>query len=95
MNIWKIAIDQSNDYTTGCLLDFPCFKKYYKLTAIDLNKQQKLDADPKAKQQINFTVNLDPAGNTQMFLINERVKETVLDFLKGKVIWFHFVLLYY
>ena len=54
-NIRKIATDQGDDYTTGCLLDYPYFKKYYKLIAIDLSKQQKLDADPKKIQQINFT----------------------------------------
>ena len=29
------------------------------MLAIDLNKQQALDADPKAIQQINFTGNLE------------------------------------
>ena len=42
-NISKIATGQSDDYTTGCLLDYPYFKKYYKLIAIDLRKQQKLE----------------------------------------------------
>ena len=50
-NIQKIATGQGDDYTTGCLLDYPYFKKY-KLIAIDLSKQ-KLDADPKAIQQFN------------------------------------------
>ena len=27
-NIWKIATGQGDDYTTGCLLDYPYFKKY-------------------------------------------------------------------
>ena len=42
-NISKIATGQSDDYTTGCLLDYPYFKKSYKLIAIDLRKQQKLE----------------------------------------------------
>ena len=42
-NISKIATGQSDDYTKGCLLDYPYFKKYYKLIAIDLRKQQKLE----------------------------------------------------
>ena len=85
-NIRKIAIGQGNDYRTGCLLDYPYFQKYYKLTAINLSKQQKLDTDPKAKQQINFTGNLECAGNTEMFFINEEEAEkTVLDFSKGIV----------
>ena len=45
-SIRKIATGQGDDYTTGGLLDYPYFKKYYKLIAIDLSKQ-KLDADPK------------------------------------------------
>ena len=40
-------------------IDYPCFKKYYKIIAIDLNKQHKPDADPNGIQQINFTGNLD------------------------------------
>ena len=47
-NIRKIAIGQGDDYTSGCLLDYPYFKNYYKLIAIDLSKQPKLNADPKA-----------------------------------------------
>ena len=60
-NIRKIGTGQGDDYTTACLLDYPYFKKCYKLIAIDLGKQQKLDADPKAIQQIDFTGNLDRA----------------------------------
>ena len=51
-NIQKLSIGQGNDYTTGCLLDYSYFKKYYKLIAIDLSKQQKIDACPKVIQQI-------------------------------------------
>ena len=49
-NIRKIAIGQGDDYTTGCLLDSTYFKNYYKMIAIDLSKQQALDADPRAIQ---------------------------------------------
>ena len=84
-NIQKIAIGQDDDYTTGSLLVYTCFKKYYKLISIDLSKQQKLDIHPKATQQIYFSGNLDRAGNTQMFFIIEEGKETVLDFSKGTV----------
>ena len=55
----KIATDQSDDYTTGCLLDYLYLKKYYKLIAIDLRKQQKLDADPKTIQEIDFAGSLN------------------------------------
>ena len=53
-SIRKIAIGQRDDYTTGCLLDYNYFKNYYKMIAIDLSKQQALDADPKAIQQTSF-----------------------------------------
>ena len=49
------ATGQRDDYTTGCLLDYPYFKENYKMIAMDLSKQQALDADPRAIQQINFT----------------------------------------
>ena len=64
-NIRKITIGQGDDYTTGCLLDYTYFKKYYKMIAVDLSKQQALDADPKAIQQINLTANLDREGSTK------------------------------
>ena len=44
----KILTGQGDNYSTGCLLDYPYFKKYFKLIAIDLGKQQKLDTDPRA-----------------------------------------------
>ena len=84
-NIRKIAIGQGDDYTTGCLLDYFCFNENYKMIAIDLSKQQELDADPRAIQEINFTANLEKAGNTTMFFIMEQAKETVLDFSQRTV----------
>ena len=58
-NIRKVATGQGDDYTNGCLLDYSYFKENYKIIAKDLSKQQALVADPRAIQQINFTVNLD------------------------------------
>ena len=84
-NIRRIATSQEDDYTTGCLLDYSYFKENYKMIAIDLSKQQALDVDPRAIQQINFTANLDRAWNATMFFIIEEAKETVLDFLQGTV----------
>ena len=84
-NIRKITIGQGDDYTTGCLLDYTYFKKYYKMIAIDLSKQQALDADPKAIQQINFTENLDRAGNTRIYFILEEAKEIIFEFSEGTV----------
>ena len=85
-NIRKIATGQRDDHTTGCLLDYSYFKQNYKMIAIDLSKQQALDADPRAIQQINFTVNLDRAGNVQQCsLLLKKQKKTVLDFSQGTV----------
>ena len=84
-NIRKIATGQGDDYTTGWLLGYIYFKNYYKMIVVDLSKQQVLDVDPKAIQQINFTANLDREGNTRIYFILEEAKETVLDFSQGNV----------
>ena len=84
-NITKIATGQGDDYTTGCLLYYPYFADTYKMVAVDLSKQQALDADPREIQQINFTANLDRAGNTRVYFILEEAKETILDFSQRTV----------
>ena len=68
-------IGKGDDYTTSCLLDCPYFKENYKMISIDLSKQQALDADPRAVQQITFTANLDRVGNTTMLFILEKQKK--------------------
>ena len=52
---------------SGDLLDYPYFKDSYKMIAVDFSKQQALDVDPRAIQQINFTAKLDRAGNTRIY----------------------------
>ena len=47
-NIRKIATGKGDDFTTGCLLDYSYFKDHYKMIAIDLKKQQVLDAGSRA-----------------------------------------------
>ena len=84
-NIRKIPTGKGDDYTTGCLLDYPYFKDNYKMIAIDLSKQQVLDADPTKIQQINFTANLDRDGNTTMFFIIVQEKETIFQFSQRTV----------
>ena len=61
------------------LVIYSYFKENYKMIAIDLRKQQALFANPGAIQQINFTGNLDRAGSTMLFILEE-AKETILDF---------------
>ena len=54
-----MSIEQGDDYTNGCLLDFAYFIKKYRLIAVDLSKQKALDADSRAIQQIIFTGKTD------------------------------------
>ena len=84
-NIRRTTTGQGDDYTTVCLLYYSYFRENYKMITIDLSKQQVLDADPRAIQQINFTANLEREGNTTMFFIIEKAKETVFEFSQGTV----------
>ena len=77
----KILIGQGDDDTTGCLLNFAYFKKYYRLIAGDLSKQKALDADPKASQQIIFTGKTD--NTISVYNVLEQSKETISEFAKG------------
>ena len=61
------------------MLDYPYFEEYYKLIAIDLSKEQILDTDTKATQEIAFT-GYSEEDNATMFFIIEEVKEAKLDF---------------
>ena len=83
-NIRKIATGQGNSYITGCLLDYNFFKKEHKMIAIDSSKQQALDADPKALQQVRFIGRLENQSS-KIFFIIEEAKETVLDFSQESV----------
>ena len=55
------------------------------MVAVDLSKQQALDADPKAIQQINFTANIDRVRNARFYFILEEAKKTVFEFSQGTV----------
>ena len=74
---YSVVIDERNFFR------LQYFTKYYQKTAIGLSKQQALGANPKAKQQINFTGNVEVNG-TIVFII-DKAKETILDFLQGTV----------
>ena len=73
-----IDISRNNEYATGNLLDYDYFKKYYKLIATDLSKQQVLQENEDLIQQINFIGRLEEAAN--VFIIIEKKEETVLVF---------------
>ena len=73
-----IDISRNNEYTTGNLLDYDYFKKYYKLIAIDLSKQQVLQENEYLIQQFNFIGKLEDAAN--VFIIIEKKENTILEF---------------
>ena len=71
-------------YTTGNLLDYEYFSKYYKLIAVDLSKQFELE-NPDLKQQINFIGRLERNGGATLFFIIEKKEETIFDFSQNSV----------
>ena len=73
-----IDISRNNEYTTGNLLDYDYFKKYYELIAIDLRKQQVSQENEDLIQQTNFIGRLEEAAN--VFIIIEKKKNTILEF---------------
>ena len=74
----NINISRNNEFTTRNILDYDYFKKYYKLIAIDLSKQQVLQENEDLIQQINFIGRLEEAANT--FIIIEKEEHTILEF---------------
>ena len=81
-NIRKIAAGKGDDYTTDYSLDYAYFRDMYKMIAVDLSKQQALDSDCKAIQQINFTANLERARNTRIFFILGEARNCLRIYLK-------------
>ena len=71
-----IDISRNNEYTTGNLLDYDYLKKYYKLIAIDLSKQQVLQENEDIIRQIDFIGKLTKAAN--VFIIIEKKEHTIL-----------------
>ena len=73
-----IDISRNNEYAIGNLLDYDYFKKYYKLIAKDLSKQQVLQENEYLIEQINFIGRLEKAAN--VFIIIEKKENTILEF---------------
>ena len=73
-----VDVSRNSEYTTGNLLDYDYFKKYYKLIAIHLSKQQVLQENEDLIQQINFIGKLEEAAN--VFIIIEKKENTILEF---------------
>ena len=94
--IRKLTTGQGEDYTnhtTGCLLDYDYIKNHYRLITVELCRQEQLDADHEAIQQIEFVVqikkldgvNCDRTQNMFVLTILEKIKKTRLIFFQGRV----------
>ena len=81
----KIITGRSEDYSTGCLLDYDYCIKDFKIVGIDVSHQAVLDSDPKINQQIDFVYKL-PSGNADinydLLTVLEKEKQTVLKLVK-------------
>ena len=79
---------RSEDYSTGCLLDYDYYTKVFNIVGIDLSHQAVLDSDPKINQQTEFVYKL-PSGNNaidyNLLTVLEKEKQTVLKFSEGTV----------
>ena len=85
--IRKLTTKPGEDYTTGCLLDYEYVKNHYRLIAVDLSRQNELDADPKAIQEIEFVGHLkkqdaDDHVAESVYFNKFRKKSKKLNFLK-------------
>ena len=76
-----IYISKNDEYTTGNLLDYDYFKKYYKLIAIDLSKQRVLQENKDLIQQIDFVGRIEEAAN--IFIIIDKKEHTILEFSRN------------
>ena len=82
-NTARIKASQEDNYKTGCLLEYTNFRKKQKLIAINLSKKQSIDVDPKPIKQINFTANLDIAGNKKCSSLLKKSKKLFWIFHKN------------
>ena len=84
----KMATGRSEDYSTGCLLDYEHYLKDFNIVVIHLSHQAVLDSEPKINQQIEFVYKL-PSGNAainyDLLTVLEKEKQTVLKFREGTV----------
>ena len=69
--IRKILTGQSDDYTTGCLLDYVYFKEDFRKITADLSKKKALDTEPQAIQQIIFTGQVDDEALTVFYILEQ------------------------
>ena len=84
--IRKLTTAQGENFITGCLLAYYYIKNHYRLIAVDLSRPKKIDADPKASQQLENVDNdytaIDADGTQTMLILTilEKIKEMRLKF---------------
>ena len=66
----KLTTGKGEDYKTGYLLDYECYKNHYSIIACDLSKQKELDSDPRAIQQLEIVFMLNIASQILTILEN-------------------------
>ena len=81
----KLTTEKSEDYITGCLVDYDYYMKDYNIAAVDLSHQAVLDSDPKAIQQSKFIYKIGLDLRAQILTVLEKEKEIVLEFSKRTV----------
>ena len=84
----KMTAGRSEDYSTGCLLDYDYHIKVFNIVGIELSHQAVLDSDPKINQQIEFFYKLQSGNaviNYDLLTVLEKKKQTVLKFSEGTV----------
>ena len=84
----KMTIGKSEDYSTGCLLDYDYYLKDFNIAAKDLFHQAVLDSDPKVNQQIEFVYKLTSTNNAinyDLVTVLEKEKQAVLRLSEGTV----------
>ena len=72
----KIMDMSNNDYTTGNLLDFAYFEESYRLIAIDLSKQNKLNDPKRLVVLVSFQIRMEQ----QCFSSSKNQKKQLLIF---------------
>ena len=85
----KIVTGQRDDYITGCLLTYPCFKISWETIEIDLSKQSCFMLTQMQYSILTLQKILDQSDYATMFLIIEEAKENILDFSQRslKLLW--------
>ena len=81
----KLTTGRSEDYSTGCLIDYDYFLNDFKIAAIDLSHQSVLNSDPKVIQQIEFAYKIGANLRADIFTVLEKEKKTRLEFSKGTI----------